>query len=621
MPLLPSLDHKLDTLSHHRWAWLPYAMAWGLLGWVLVRTAWVCDDAYITFRVVDNVLDGYGATWNPGERVQVYTHPLWMLIHIPLQAILHNVYAVTMLLSLGFAMAGAFVAARRLLPDGLGLAMPLLMVSSKAMIEYSTSGLENPLSHFLIMLLLAEWFREDAGRRRLGRMSLLVALLLLCRLDFGVLAGPLLVLAFWRERSGRALGQVALGLLPFLLWEAFSVVYYGFAVPNAAFAKLGARIPADVLWAQGLGYLKDSLIRDPVSLPLILGGMLLGAMDRRSRVVVLGMACYLIYVVRIGGDFMSGRFLAALVLMGIVLLLRGLRNWRVVSVPVAAAGMAASLLRPTPMVLSGSEYDLPRQELIGPGGVADERAFYYVGTGLLRAIKGHPVPEFPFLRCARSFRDSEDKFIQYSMVGMFAYTAGPEKYIIDPIGLANPLYAHLPALYRGRYRAGHYYRATVDGYEQTLAEGRNVIEDPEARELYTLLKPVISGALFSAERWRAIWKLNFGPSPIDHPLRFRAPFVNTFQLPVPADLPFEMPGQEGVAFRLPPKHGRWLQFKLEASSLDFHVVWLRQGSPMMGSELSYLGQYRIPVPPSADVVAFFPNDHLTPSKIRGVAVE
>jgi hypothetical protein len=97
--------------------------------------------------------------------------------------------------------------------------------------------------------------------------------------------------------------------------------------------------------------------------------------------------------------------------------------------------------------------------------------------------------------------------------------------------------------------------------------------------------------------------------------------VNTFQLPVPADLPFEMPGQEGVAFRLPPKHGRWLQFKLEASSLDFHVVWLRQGIPLMGSELSYLGPYRIPVPPGADVVAFFPNDHLTPSKIRGVAVE
>jgi len=27
---------------------------------VLVRTAWVCDDAYITFRTVDNFVHGHG---------------------------------------------------------------------------------------------------------------------------------------------------------------------------------------------------------------------------------------------------------------------------------------------------------------------------------------------------------------------------------------------------------------------------------------------------------------------------------------------------------------------------------------------------------------------------------
>ncbi len=38
------------------------------------------DDAYITFRTVENFANGFGLTWNVTERVQAYTHPLWMLL-------------------------------------------------------------------------------------------------------------------------------------------------------------------------------------------------------------------------------------------------------------------------------------------------------------------------------------------------------------------------------------------------------------------------------------------------------------------------------------------------------------------------------------------------------------
>ena len=36
------------------------------------------DDAHMTFRSVWNFVHGYGLTYNPDERVQAYTHPLWM---------------------------------------------------------------------------------------------------------------------------------------------------------------------------------------------------------------------------------------------------------------------------------------------------------------------------------------------------------------------------------------------------------------------------------------------------------------------------------------------------------------------------------------------------------------
>lgn len=40
------------------------------LGGLVVWRAWVCDDAYISFRVVDNALHGYGLRWNVDERLR-----------------------------------------------------------------------------------------------------------------------------------------------------------------------------------------------------------------------------------------------------------------------------------------------------------------------------------------------------------------------------------------------------------------------------------------------------------------------------------------------------------------------------------------------------------------------
>jgi hypothetical protein len=45
--------------------------------------AWIGEDAFITFRTVDPFVNGNGLRWNPDERVQTYTHSLWMLARIP----------------------------------------------------------------------------------------------------------------------------------------------------------------------------------------------------------------------------------------------------------------------------------------------------------------------------------------------------------------------------------------------------------------------------------------------------------------------------------------------------------------------------------------------------------
>ena len=51
-----------------------------VLAIAVVKDAWLSDDSFITLRTIDNVWHGYGLRWNPIERVQTYTHPLWMLL-------------------------------------------------------------------------------------------------------------------------------------------------------------------------------------------------------------------------------------------------------------------------------------------------------------------------------------------------------------------------------------------------------------------------------------------------------------------------------------------------------------------------------------------------------------
>src|SRR5260370_12408946 len=47
-----------------------------LFFFVVLKNAWLGDDSYITFRTVDNIIHGYGLTWNTDEPFQPFTHPL-----------------------------------------------------------------------------------------------------------------------------------------------------------------------------------------------------------------------------------------------------------------------------------------------------------------------------------------------------------------------------------------------------------------------------------------------------------------------------------------------------------------------------------------------------------------
>ena len=114
-----------------------------------IINAWICDDAYISFRVIDNAINGYGLSWNTGERVQVFTHPLWLILLIPFQFISGEAYFTTIIVSLALII-GAVLLVRRITGSN-QLAFVLFiaaLISSQAFIDYSTSGLGKSPGNF-----------------------------------------------------------------------------------------------------------------------------------------------------------------------------------------------------------------------------------------------------------------------------------------------------------------------------------------------------------------------------------------------------------------------------------------------------------------------------------------
>src|SRR5690606_31660178 len=107
-----------------------------------------------------------------------------------------------------------------------------------------------------------------------------------------------------------------------LLWEVFSLMYFGFPVPNTAFAKLSTGVPNSALIFQGLDYLLNSINWDPILFFTIgLAGVTLYLQRNWKQIFLFaGVLLYLVYVVKIGGDFMAGRFLTAPLLVATAIL-------------------------------------------------------------------------------------------------------------------------------------------------------------------------------------------------------------------------------------------------------------------------------------------------------------
>ncbi|WP_206784040.1 hypothetical protein [Amycolatopsis sp. MtRt-6] len=257
--------HSLDADRGRRAFVLILTLGLSLLHQLLFAT--VTEDALVTFRYAQNIADGNGPVFNPGERVEGYTNFLWLvLIALPRAAFGADIRTTAVVLSVLAALAcvllscflvNRIVAAAR--PEGaeprpaIGVAAAVLTASAGGLAVYGASGSEVPL---FVLLVLAVGYALAARRPVVA--GVLVAFAVMTSpegLVVAVLAGLWLVGAAVKEKhSWWAPVAYALGALVFLVPRlAWRATFYQHFLPAPLAAKLGGPLGGHL--ADGWPYL------------------------------------------------------------------------------------------------------------------------------------------------------------------------------------------------------------------------------------------------------------------------------------------------------------------------------------------------------------------------------
>lgn len=475
-------------------------LLWSVL---MLDFAWVAEDAFITFRTLDNFVHGFGLRWNINERVQTYTNPLWLFLHVPFYALWPNIDYVTM--GLGFACTlGAVVLSiwtLGLSPMVLTIFLLGPIVVSGTLSTYSFSGLENSLSNLLFCAFGFVLWR-DVDRPRWGWLSLIVALSMVNRLDMVVIYVPVLLYLVWTRRKDVAWGAVLLGSLPLVAWFAFSLFYYGFLFPNTKYAKLGTGVSQWQYVLYGVDYLINFVLMDPlmaVVMAGVFGRSVFVAWRRpsvRAHVLLglgMGMVGYCLYVMSVGGSFISCRYMSLPTFMGLWI---GLAQMGRVEKRVVIAGVEVLVLV---MWLQHSGF---LRRVQHANIVSLQGNVWQLGQGRFYGGAYDDIKK-------GSMRSAQ---LKQCRVGQDGFKASRQVYIVDSCGLGNALLARLPA---DQYLAiGHAYRFIPLGYVEAVQTGDLQGMQPELAQYYDKLRLVISGDLWDGERLRAIG--GFATGEYDH---------------------------------------------------------------------------------------------------------
>ncbi len=304
------------------------------------KLKWLGDDIFIAFRYVQNILDGNGFVYNKGEHVEGYTHFLWLIMVSFLAWLKFSPLITTQVLgilsSIGtlilFSVIGYKISKRNNV-----FILPFITIALALNYDYNvwaTSGLETAFFSFLLCCAFYTFFFSSIeGNKKLVFTGLYLCLALMTRPDTLLIlflanvffAFQLLLskVSFLKIISSVLFLNLAIIVIyvPYFIWR---YNYFGFIFPNTYYDKLGS----ETLFSKGFYYIwlyfKPHfssfliILLPPFALLPLLKGKLFANLkaylsdnwNAAFLTSVLMVYAYLIvFVAKVGGDFMHARFI------------------------------------------------------------------------------------------------------------------------------------------------------------------------------------------------------------------------------------------------------------------------------------------------------------------------
>jgi arabinofuranosyltransferase len=448
--------------------WKKYlALFFVIIGFSLIlRRAWISEDAFITLRHVDNFIDGYGPVFNPSERVEGFSHPLWFAILTLFRWMGLSAKGAAVLPGLLFSLAALFLLFIRVrYPQtsrgdvGINPAA-VVLIGISAFIDFGTSGLETALSYFLLVLF-ALFLAVGRWKSRPLLMGLIVAALVLTRPDYVVFL--LFLIPFYiYECSRKALAwknALSFFIFPVLflgLYEVFRMGYYAALLPNPFYAKSGS----SAYFVQGWRYLMD-FGKGSLALAIAVLALLAVWISRRKQchknrmMVFAAGVLYAFFIVRGGGDFMHGRFLLPAFLLLSVSVSGVFDRILDRSIVVKNSMITACLIL---FLVSFSVKPIQKRGVEISHGISDERHYFYKDKIFPVKYLFRDTMIFMWKTMGQNYRWLSEEarlpvLLAQTNVGFLGYYSGKYIYLIDRLGLTDPVVARIQI--EQRTRPGH----------------------------------------------------------------------------------------------------------------------------------------------------------------------
>lgn len=396
----------------------------------LVLGAGLVDDTYIFLRYARNAASGLGFVFNPGERVEGYTSPLWTFLLGLIATLPLDLPTIAMLLSALFGLAtvaSLFLFSRKYLHRGgwwLAVVPPLALATNPAFEYWAWSGMDTAIFTFLMFVTFWLFLEQAKGAGLLFGAGACFFLSALARLEALALLPIYLAFIFYLGRQSKAqlwkkyasFLTPGILLLGHFLWRHS---YYDSWLPNTYYAKTG--VPLSILLERGLAYTSNFVTAYALHILVSLVAVIMIS-RARSRIPdewKLGLSIILVwlgYVTYVGGDhFAMFRFYVPVLpvlfyLLGSSLAWIASRLSSRRSLALAAWGLALAVLLMNVLIYHRHEGYRAREEVM----LATKWA--HVGTWLKRNVPA-------------------DSTIAVMVVGAIPYYSGLRTY--DVLGLTD----------------------------------------------------------------------------------------------------------------------------------------------------------------------------------------